>query len=80
MGGFIGQPIDFVAIPGFEISARPGALLYVADAQRWLGGLRSAHVRAAKSHASDGEIHVAAETMTTAMLDPDRAVRVEMIL
>ncbi len=62
-----------------RIGARPGDPLYVADARRWLGGLRSAHVRAAKSHASDGEIHVAAEMMTTAMLDPHRAVCVEMI-
>jgi SSS family solute:Na+ symporter len=63
-----------------QLGAEPGDLLYVADARRWLGGLRSAHLRAAVPHVVEEEVRLRDATLSDAMLDPRRAVRVELIL
>ena len=55
-------------------------LLDVAVARWWLGGLRSAHLYAAETHDTAGDIRVAPGTLTDARLDPARPATVEMIL
>ncbi len=63
-----------------RLGAQPGDLLYVADARGWLGGLRSAHLKAANPCASDGQVRVSAATVEQSTLDPRRPVTVELIL
>jgi SSS family solute:Na+ symporter len=63
-----------------RLKARPGDLLYVADARRWLGGLRSLHCRAGQPHERGPVVLMAAAAFNSGSFVPGRAVRVEKVL
>jgi SSS family solute:Na+ symporter len=60
-----------------RMKVREGDLLYVADARRWLGGLRSLHVRAGKAHDQGNVVLIAEEAFQAGSFLPNRRVRVE---
>jgi SSS family solute:Na+ symporter len=60
-----------------RLKARAGDLLYVADARRWLGGLRSAHCRAGTPHEQGNIVLMHAEAFKAGNFLPGRRVRVE---
>ncbi|MFH1746437.1 MAG: sodium/solute symporter [Planctomycetota bacterium] len=60
-----------------RMKAQEGDLLYVADARRWLGGLRSSHCRAGHPHDEGNVVLMAAEAFEAGSFLPDRKVRVE---
>jgi len=60
-----------------RLKAREGDLLYVADARRWLGGLRSAHGRAGKPHEEGNVVLMSEEAFKAGSFLPNRRVRVE---
>ena len=62
------------------LAADPGDLLYVADARRYLGGLRSLHAVAAKPHAGVRAIQMNRATLELGDLRADRPVRVEKVI
>lgn len=61
------------------LKVNPGDLIYVTDTRRWLGGLRSVHVRVADPHDEAGIVRITAETLNNANLRLDRRVRIERI-
>jgi SSS family solute:Na+ symporter len=61
-----------------RMRARPGDLLYAADARRWLGGLRSLHCRAGQPHDQGNVVLMHAEAFRAGNFVPGRPVRVEM--
>ncbi len=64
-----------------RIGAAPGDLLYVADARRWLGGLRSIHATAAEPHLGDrNTIQVTQDLIDEGELLVHRPHRVELIM
>ena len=63
-----------------ELSAEPGDLLYLADARRWLGGLRSLHAVAAEPHDGPPGLRLCADSVKRGNLRSDKPVRVEKIL
>jgi SSS family solute:Na+ symporter len=72
-----------VRLSGEDMSAmkaEPGDLLYVADARRWLGGLRSLHCRAALPHDEGRVVLITAEAFEAASFLAGREVRVEKTL
>jgi SSS family solute:Na+ symporter len=60
-----------------RLKARAGDLLYVADARRWLGGLRSSHCRAGTPHEGGNVVLMHAEAFKAGSFVPGRRVRVE---
>jgi hypothetical protein len=60
-----------------RMKAKEGDLLYVADARRWLGGLRSSHCRAGQPHDQGNVVLMAAEAFKAGNFRPSRRVRVE---
>jgi SSS family solute:Na+ symporter len=61
-----------------RLKAGPGDLLYVADARRYLGGLRSLHARAGETH--DGAaMLISQDAFNEGNFVPGRAVRIEKI-
>ncbi len=54
-----------------------GDLLYVADARRWLGGLRSLHCRAGRGHDQGNVVLMHEDAFKEGSFVADRAVRVE---
>jgi hypothetical protein len=62
-----------------ELEAEPGDLLYVSDARWWLGGFRSAHVKAGLP-IDDQEIVVPREIAVNGNLLTDRPVRVMKLI
>jgi len=60
-----------------RLKAREGDLLYVADARRWLGGLRSSHCRAGKPHERGNVMLINEEAFKAGNLLTDRPVRIE---
>jgi len=62
-----------------RLKARPGDLLYVADARRWLGGLRSAHCRAGEPHELGNVVLMSQAAYQAGRFLPGRRVRVEKV-
>lgn len=62
-----------------RLKARPGDLLYVADARRWLGGLRSAHCRAGEPHELGNVVLMSQAAYRAGRFLPGRRVRVEKV-
>ena len=62
-----------------RLKAEPGDLLYVADARRWLGGLRSSHCRTGEPHDLGNVVLMAAEAFKAGNFRPSRAVRIEKV-
>ena len=81
-----GQPAAEYPIVRFQaedmrrMKAEPGDLLYVSDARRWLGGLRSLHCRAGLPHDQGETVLMAAEAFDEGNFLPDHPVRVEKLL
>jgi len=63
-----------------RLKARPGDLLYIADARWWLGGLRSTHCRAGDPHERPGVVLIHGDTYNDASFVAGRPVRVEKVL
>lgn len=61
------------------LAADSGDLLYIADERRYLGGLRSLHVRAGQTHDQPGIIRMVRESAEEGNFRMDRRVRVEKI-
>ncbi|KPJ61053.1 MAG: hypothetical protein AMJ46_03545 [Latescibacteria bacterium DG_63] len=62
------------------LEAREGDLLYIADGRRWLGGLRSLHVKAGKPHDQDELVLVPEPVAKEGNLLRHRKVRIEKIM
>ncbi len=60
-----------------RLHARPGDLLYVADARWWLGGLRSLHCRAGQPHDQGNAVLMHPQAFEMGSFLPGRRVRVE---
>ena len=60
-----------------RMKVRPGDLLYVGDARRWLGGLRSLHCRAGQPHDQGNVVLIAEAAFKAGSFKPTRPVRVE---
>jgi SSS family solute:Na+ symporter len=60
-----------------RMKSKEGDLLYVADARRWLGGLRSSHCRAGKPHDRGNVVLMSAEAFQAGNFRPNRPVRAE---
>jgi SSS family solute:Na+ symporter len=60
-----------------RMKAREGDVLYVSDARRYLGGLRSLHVKAGAPHDRGNVVLVAAAAFRDGSFVPGRPVRVE---
>jgi len=60
-----------------RLKAGPGDLLYVGDARRWLGGLRSTHCRAGEPHNQGNIIWIAEDAFKAGNFVPGRPVRIE---
>jgi SSS family solute:Na+ symporter len=60
-----------------RMKACAGDLLYVADARRWLGGLRSLHCRAGEPHNQGNVVLISNEAFNVGSFKPKRPVRVE---
>lgn len=60
-----------------RMKAQPGDLLYVSDARRWLGGLRSLHCRAGTPHDQDGTVFMNEAAFAEGSFIRGRRVRVE---
>lgn len=60
-----------------RMKANEGDLLYIADARRWLGGLRSLHCRAGEPHHEGNVVLVSEEAFKAGNFRPNRPVRVE---
>lgn len=64
-----------------KLCAKPGDILFVADPRAWLGGLRSAQVRAGEPHDKPSVILLSEETIEQGSLHADKqAVTVEKLL
>jgi len=63
-----------------KIKAKLGDLLYVADKRRWLGGLKSMHIKAGTPAKKPGIILLPAEQIKSARLKTGELVRVEKIM
>ena len=61
-----------------RMKARPGDLLYVSDARRWLGGLRSLHCRAGRPHDQGNLVLMHEAAYESGSFVSGRKVRVEM--
>lgn len=62
-----------------RLKARTGDLLYIADARRWLGGLRSIHARDGQPHDANGVL-IASDAYESGNFVPGRPVIVEKLL
>jgi SSS family solute:Na+ symporter len=60
-----------------RMKADQGDLLYIGDARRWLGGLRSLHCRAGQPHNHGDVVLIAEEAFKAGSFKPNRPVRVE---
>ena len=60
-----------------RLKAGEGDLLYICDARRWLGGLRSSHCRAGRPHDEGNVVLMAKEAFTSGNFRPGRQVRAE---
>ena len=63
-----------------RLHAKPGDMLYAADRRWWLGGLRSAHVRAGQPGGQPGTVAIDRRSLAPGELGPQTQVRVEKIL
>jgi hypothetical protein len=63
-----------------RMKAEEGDLLHLADARRWLGGLRSAHCRAGKPHREGNVVLISREAFELGKFLDKRPVRVEKLL
>jgi len=62
-----------------RLAARIGDLVYVADARRWLGGIRSLHVKVTGVHSDEGCVQLPKELIAEGSLLAGRDHRVEKI-
>jgi len=62
-----------------RLAADEGDLLYVADARRWLGGIRSLHVKAVAVHSDEGIVYLPEELIEEGSLLAGTVHRVEKI-
>ena len=60
-----------------RMKVKPGDLLYVGDARRWLGGLRSLHCRAGQPHDQGNLVLIAEAAFKAGSFKSNRPVRVE---
>ena len=63
-----------------ELSVQEGDLIYVSDARRWLGGLRSVHLKADAPHQETGVLILHDEAVDRANFSLELPVTVEKIL
>ncbi len=63
-----------------KIKAEIGDLLYVADRRRWLGGLKSVHIKAGSPSEKAGIIYLPEDKIKSAQLRAGEKVRVEKIM
>jgi len=63
-----------------RIHARPGDMLYIADARWWLGGFRSLHARAGAPADTDGPMQLNEAHVHLGHLRRNRPVRVEKVM
>ena len=63
-----------------ELSIQEGDLIYVSDARRWLGGLRSVHLKADVPHQEAGVVILNDEAVDRANFSLELPVTVEKIL
>lgn len=62
------------------LAAEPGDLLYVSDARRYLGGLRSLHAVAAAPHTGTAAIRIHQSTLEQGNLRAEKPVRIEKVI
>lgn len=79
-GSFAEKTISIYKDDMATLFAEPGDLLYVADKRRWLGGLRSAHVKVIEPHNEPGIVKVDANAISLGSMLVDKGVRVEKIM
>jgi len=60
-----------------RMEADPGDLLYITDARRWMGGLKSVHSVFGEPHDEDGIIYITREHLEAARFVKDRKLRAE---
>ena len=63
-----------------ELSIQEGDLIYVSDARKWLGGLRSVHLKAGVPHQEAGVVILHDEAVDRANFSVDLPVTVEKLL
>ncbi|HWP59612.1 MAG TPA: sodium/solute symporter [Candidatus Acidoferrales bacterium] len=63
-----------------QLQLAPGDLVYVSDARRWLGGLRSLHAKAGLPHGNEDSVLLSLPAVERGRLLPGRPVRVEKIM
>ena len=63
-----------------QLLAVPGDLLYVADARKWMGGLRSVHVKAGEPHDEKGVVRLSSKSLDEGGLLENKDVRVEKVI
>ena len=77
------QPEAIISLSQQEMDAlrsKEGDLLYVCDARPWLGGLRSAHVKAGKAHDKPGIARLSSQLIAEGNLLPKIPATVEKIM
>ncbi len=62
-----------------RLAAEVGDLVYVADGRRWLGGIRSLHVKVTETHSDEGLIYLSKNLIDEGSLLAGRTHRVEKI-
>lgn len=62
------------------LCAKEGDLMYVADARKWLGGLKSIHVKAGKPHSQKGVVFMSKSTLEAGNLILEQPATVEKIM
>ncbi|MCA9242687.1 MAG: sodium/solute symporter [Phycisphaerales bacterium] len=73
-------PIVRLAKPQMErLKANEGDLVFIADARRWLGGLRSCHARLGLPHDEPGLVYIDPETFEESSLLPGKPMRVDLL-
>lgn len=61
-----------------NVGARPGDLIYVCDSRPWLGGLRSAHLKAGVPLEESSQVELPKDIYETSTLKPNNPVRVQL--
>jgi solute:Na+ symporter, SSS family len=59
------------------MEADPGDLLYITDARRWMGGLKSVHSVFGEPHNEDGVVYITNEHLEAAKFVKGRKLRAE---
>jgi SSS family solute:Na+ symporter len=60
-----------------KMAAEVGDLVYVTDARKWMGGLKSVHVELGEPHDEDGIIYINQDQLESAKFVDDKPLRAE---